>query len=147
NEKGINMAIKIREVGNIRETIKQENERKKERSVSGPRFATWIPRKEEDGELRVRFLRNPDNGGWISFQQTFDPSTRRPVILTDENWDYLIEERGLNPATRWYAPALDVKENKVIVVEIPNSLISDILLCGDKYGKPEGDLTTFDIDL
>lgn len=144
------MALKIKasNVGNLRGDIKKQQER---RESQGERvnFAKWIPH-QDDGELRVRFLKNPDNGGWISFEQVYDPSKRGPQILTEENEEYYTE-KGIRPSTRFYAPIRDIKAGETGAVEIPYSIVDDILRLGDRWGEAgggkEGDVTSFDIAL
>lgn len=140
------MAIKIRarEVQNIRQDIKERKERR-EKADSAPRFATWIPH-EDQGDLNIRFLANPDNGGWLAFDQFYVPG-KGGIIATEENYDEYLELTGKYPAQRFYAPALDISRNEVVVVEIPGSMIDTLIALADRMGKPEGDITSFDLTL
>jgi hypothetical protein len=147
------MAIKIKtgNVGNLRETVEQRKKEreKRENQPKGARFATWIPNvdKEDSDPLTVRFLANPDNNGWISYYQAFEPAMRRKVLVTEEN-EESFEDRGINQSIGWYAPALNYATNEVIIVDIPNNLVeNELLRLAAKWGGEDGDFTTFDVEL
>lgn len=138
--------IKTGATSNIREDLKKQKEREAERPVGNTEFARWIPNKDKDGELVVRFLANPDNEGWIYFYQFFVPG-KGGIVETEENSDHYRNELDLPASKRWYAPALDIVNNKVIVIELVNTLIEPIMNLADRWGGADKDLRTFDIAL
>lgn len=149
------MGFKIKggNVKNLREQMAQQADRKA--NTKNTKFAKWIPR-QEDGELEVRFLSNPEDG-WSYFEQVFDPSKRGPQILTESNSEYYEQKRHdsggemFRPSTRYYAPALEIKTGETIIVEILHSMISELLALGDRWGEKttgkKGDITGIDIAL
>jgi len=137
------MGIKIRQIGNIREELKKQKDNKS--SGTRANFATWIPHKD-DAELRCRFLADPDNNGWLGYDQFYVPG-KGVVVATDDNWDYYTEEKNMWPSRRFYAPILDFESNEVKVLEVPNSIVEDILLLGDRWGGDSKTLTAFDVAL
>lgn len=89
----------------------------------------------------VRLLAGPHK--WESFEEFWDGSSY--VILTDENEDQVPE--GRCPSVRYLAPAVDVKQNRVVAVKLPYTLAEEIVALEEKYEKKGWELTDYDIEL
>jgi hypothetical protein len=111
----------------------------KSKSGGGSRYATRLPKEGET--LTVRFLK-PVEGNWIWYDQVWDQGIGRYVVITEENSEQY-EDRP--KSRRWLVPALDVAQNRVIALEIPKSLASQVQ---EVAANPRiGDITAGDFDL
>jgi hypothetical protein len=92
------------------------------KSGGGGNFITFIP---EDG-ITVRFLAEPDQ--WVKFMEHYD-----------EGYFPCVEgscpgcANRNKPSKRYVAPALDIEEDKVIILKVPSTLATRLMAKFDRY--------------
>lgn len=89
-------------------------------------FIQFIPK---EGSLTVRFLQEPEE--WVAFTEVYDPTLRRGYPLPEEGMPGYDDD--LRRSSRYLCNALDVENDKVIPLQLPKTLVNQLVVRYEKY--------------
>lgn len=89
-----------------------------------------VYRVKSDRTLEVTFLVEPTE--WVEIQQVW--INRKPVIITDENYDELVVQEGLRPGSRFLANVVLKNTNDSVILDMPITLARDVMKFYQRYG-------------
>lgn len=115
-------------------------------SGGGAKTSTFIKYIPKDGELRVQFLTDIDD--WAPYYEVWDDSYDNGIddngkrrksgrfvpFSLDEDYDDLEERFGAKPGRRFLAPAIDLDDNRPILVKINPTTATGLLALDERKG-------------
>lgn len=89
---------------------------------NGSDYATRVP---AEGELVVRFLTEPED--WWAVELHFDEVRKTSYPCTGIDEGCVGCEEGMDSNKRWFANAYDVDAERVTVIEMPRSVVKEVM--------------------
>lgn len=102
---------------------------KKSLKGGGAGFIKYVPK---DESLTVRFITDPDE--WLMYRETFDEATNRGYPVPDDKNAPGYPDPDQRTSKRYLANAVMVDDDKVVPLQMPVSLVNQLVVLYEKYG-------------
>lgn len=102
---------------------------KKSLKGGGAGFIKYVPK---DESLTVRFITDPDE--WLMYKETFDETTNRGYPVPDDKNAPGYPDSDQRQSKRYLANAVMVDDDKVVPIQMPVSLVNQLVVLYEKYG-------------